>query len=103
MKTYKDFEKQYIGSSDIAALIMSGYRNGDGLVAEILSFGEDNVYDAYIVTDPKAEIGCHYSKVASFNNWLKIYDDTGLSYNVEGSEINIYRSEMYGCIIQIVQ
>lgn len=105
MKTYKDFEKQYIGSSDIAALIMSGYRNGDGLVTDLLHFGEDGAYSAYIVTETEddVEIGSHYSKVASFNNWLKIYDDTGLSYNVEGSEINIYRSEMYGCIIQIVQ
>lgn len=26
MKAYKDFEKQYIGSSDVASLIMVGYK-----------------------------------------------------------------------------
>ena len=58
MKTYKDFEKSYIGSSDIAAILVSG-PSGDGLHAEYISFGEDGAYSAYIVTNPDAEIGSH--------------------------------------------
>lgn len=105
MKTYKDFEKQYIGNSDVAALIMVGYKKGNGLVTDLLHFREDGAYSAYIVTETEddVEIGSHYSKVATFNGLMKIYDDTGLSYKVEGKEINIYRAGMYGCIIQIIQ
>ena len=51
MKTYKDFEKQYIGNSDVAALIMVGYKKGNGLVTDLLHFGEDGAYSAYIVTE----------------------------------------------------
>ena len=81
---------------------MAGYRKGNGFVTEALTFGGDDSYDAYIVDGEGVEIGKHYTKVASFNNWLKIYDDMGLSYKVDGGEINIYRSGMYGCIIQII-
>lgn len=42
MKTYKDFSKQYIGCSDIAALVMVGCGKG-GVCAEMLRFGEDGV------------------------------------------------------------
>ena len=35
MKTYKDFEKQYIGNSDVAALIMVGYKKGNEIVTEL--------------------------------------------------------------------
>lgn len=57
---------------------------------------------AYIVTREEVKIGSHYQKVATFNDYLKIYDDAGLSYKVEAKEINIYRSGMYGCIIQTI-
>ena len=102
MKTYKDFEKVFIGCSDIATLIIVGYKEGEGVVTKPLTFGGDNLYSAYIVTE-KAKIGDHYDKVETLNNWLKIYDDTELSYKVEAKEINIYRAGMYGCIIQIIQ
>lgn len=105
MKTYKDFETEYIGSSDIASLIMVGNKKENGMITDVLHFGGDDAYSAYIVTESEnsVEIGAHYNKVATFNDWMKIYDDTGLSYKVEGKEINIYRAGMYGCIIQIIQ
>lgn len=70
-----------------------------------MHFGADDTYSAYIVTESEdnMEIGAHYSRVASFDGWMKIYDDTGLSYKVEGREIYIYRAGTYGCIIQIIQ
>lgn len=102
MKTYKDFEQKYIGNSDIATLIMVGYSKDNGLITEALYFGGDDAYSAYIVTE-ESKIGDHYSKIATFSEWMKIYDDTGLSYRAEGKEINVYRAGMYGCIIQIIQ
>lgn len=102
MKNYKEFEQQFIGDSDIATLILVGCRGEEGLKTEQLHFGEDGSYRAYIV-DADTEIGSHYKKIAAFNYWLKIYDDDGLTYDVNADEINIYRAGEYGCIIQVIE
>lgn len=102
MKTYKDFEQKIIGGSDIATLILVGCRGEEGLKTEQLHFGEDGIYRAYIVTDHEAEIGSHYKKVATFNHWLKIYDDYEKTFDQRAKEINIYRVGDFGCIIQII-
>lgn len=52
MKSYKDFEKMYIGESDIASLTMVGFAPEQGLTAQLLHFGGDNAYSAYIVDEP---------------------------------------------------
>lgn len=101
MNSYKDFPKQYIGCSDIAALVMVGCGKG-GVRAEILRFGGDEAYDAYVVTDADVIIPEHYSKVASFSYWLRIYDDTELAFKASGKEINVYRAGQYGCLIQVI-
>lgn len=40
MKSYKDFEKEFIGDSDIATLIMLGYdsKEKDGLLLKKIEF-----------------------------------------------------------------
>lgn len=106
MRTYKDFEKTYIGGSDIASLVLVGYRANEGLKTEPLYFGEDGSYSAYIVEqteNEKIKIESHYKKIATFNHWLKIYDDDGKTFDRRGKEINIYRAGEFGCIIQIIQ
>ena len=104
MKNYKDFEKIYIGCSDVANLIMVGCKkdesgNDIGMVPELLSFGEDNCYYAYYVEGSDVEIGTHYRKVSSFEHWLRIYDDEKMTFNHYGN-FNIYRAASMGCIIQ---
>lgn len=99
MTNYKDFNKEYIGDSDNAALILVGCCE-KGLKAKVLSFGEDNSYSAYIVDGVDVEIGNHYKEIAEFNNWLKIYDDEGLSKKIEAEYIKVYRAGEMGCIIQ---
>ena len=106
MKTYKDFEKIYIGSSNIACLVLVGCKinqKGEALGAstELLHFGEDGLYNAYYVTEP-CEIGEHYRKVATFNSWLKIYDDFERTF-YEYGDFNIYRAGDFGCIIEKVR
>ena len=64
MRSYKEYEKKYIGMSDIANLILAG-SSDNGLRLTALHFGMDNDYYAYIV-DSDAEIGEHYTKVAEF-------------------------------------
>jgi len=102
MKSYKDFEKRYIGDSDIAALILVGYKDNEGLVTQILNFEEDGDYRAYIVRGADVEIGTHYKKVATFNSWLKVYDDDTKILDENAGEINVYRAGMRGCIIQLI-
>ena len=100
MKTYKDFEKEYIGESDVAALTMVGMTE-ECLTAQILHFDGDDAYSAYIVDEADVEIGKHYSQVASFKTWLKIYDDKGLAFEVYSPKIDVYTAGEYGCIIHL--
>lgn len=95
MKSYKDFEKKYIGTSDIAALTV---RSGNQVFN--LKFGGDDNYDAYEVIGD-AEIGSHYTKVFSGKHWLKIFDDREMQYNEYhyGMAVDIYRAGEMGCII----
>ncbi|MBQ3584513.1 MAG: hypothetical protein IJA27_07345 [Lachnospiraceae bacterium] len=99
IKNYKDFEKQYIGNSDISSLILVGCGE-DGLQLKELAFGQDGFYDAYMVEGENVEIGKHYKEVAEFKNWLKVYDDEGLILNLTAKQIKIYRAGEFGCIIQ---
>ena len=101
MKSYKDFEREYIGSSDCAALIIAGFQPFVGLATKVIDFGEDGDYKAYIVNGP-AEIGKHYSKVAEFYSWVRIYDDEALIKQFNADQIIIYRAGMRGCIIQLI-
>ena len=100
--SYKDYETKIIGTSDIATLILSGCDKNNELKLSQLHFGMDSSYKAYIV-DEHAEIGNHYMKVDTFINWLRIYDDFGLTYEVKASEINLYRAGEMGCIIQVIK
>lgn len=104
MKSYKDFPKISIGTSDISTLIMIGFTNKVYLMP--LYFGHDGTYNAYLVKrkeNETVEIGSHYTKIATFNYWLKIYDDQVCTFNEDAKEINIYRSGEFGCIIEVIE
>ena len=106
MKNYKEFNSEYIGFSDIAALTMVGFVKEVGVTPQMLRFGGYSSYDAYIIereTNEEVLIGDHYYKVATFNSWLKIYDDVGRTFKAYGREINIYRAGDYGCIIEVIK
>lgn len=95
MKNYKDYEKVFIGGSNIASLTLRS-----PIDATVLNFGEDNNYLAYVV-DAEAEIGEHYKKVYECENWLKIYDDDGLVKEFKADKIEVYRAGEMGCIIRL--
>lgn len=104
MKTYQHFIRKYIGTSDVASLIMMGLKE-TGRSLEFLNFGEDGDYYAYLVDreeDKPVEIGEHYKKVATFTNWLKIYDDYESTLDIKGKVINVYRAGEFGCIIEVI-
>lgn len=100
LPSYKSFDKQHIGESDIAMLTMVGAGH-NGVVALSLKFGGDESYSAYIVDKP-AEIGAHYELVGSFKHWLKIYDDTSLTASFSAQRIRVWRAACYGCIIELL-
>lgn len=99
-KSYKDFEKEYIGGSDIASLILAGHSRW-GLKLHDLHFGEDSSYQAYIVNGD-CEIGEHYRFEAEFYTWLNIYDDDELVKKFRADIIRVYRAGNHGCIIQLL-
>lgn len=100
-KSYKHYEKKYIGESDVASLILAGCIKENGLKTQPLHFAGDGYYYAYIV-DEDALIGDHYKKVASFSYWLRIYDDIEKTFEANADTINIYRAGDFGCIVQLI-
>lgn len=96
MKSYKEFNKIWLGESDITALTI---RSVDSVYN--LKFGADGSYHAYECFGD-VEIGGHYIKVFEGRRWLKIYDNTNLTYDkyfTKYSQVDIYRAGEYGCII----
>ena len=99
-KTYKSCEKLYIGDSDVAALTLVGCGD-NGIKAEILKFGKDATYYAYLVEHGE-KVGDHYHLVHSFKKWMSIYDDTERTMKFIADTINVYRAKEMGCIIELV-
>ena len=99
-KSYKEYDRVYIGCSDIASLVLAGNKRNEGLKLHDLNLGIDGSYRAYIVDD-KAIIGEQYHLEAEFNTWLKIYDDNGLVKDFKADTIRVYRIGMH-CIIQLL-
>lgn len=100
MRNYKDFEKRYIGESDIAGLTLTG-NTENGVEAHFLKFGKDDAYDAYVVEGDDVEIGAYYEKVASFKTWMRIYDDYNFINDFHSDRIDVYRAGEMGCIIHL--
>ena len=102
-ETYKK-EFTSLGSSDIAALTITGIKDGK-LTAEILEYYIDANYNAYIVTDKEVEIPDYYDLVSTWNTWIRIYDDETLVFHFHkhDSKIEIYRAGDCGTIIRILE
>lgn len=94
-KNYKEFEKRWIGCSDIAAVVMVG----GSLEPSYLYFGEDGSYMAYVCDEEDVEIGSHYKLIKEFNHWMRIYDDESLVFKVHADVIKVYRAGEFGVII----
>lgn len=102
-----------LGMSDIAQLTMLGCRT-NGIIPEVLKFGGDGDYSAYLTSD-RQEIPPHYSLVAEYEcemsfgdkttskvkTWLKIYDDHNLVAEIVAKKIEVYRAGDYGCLIYV--
>lgn len=92
-RNYKDFNKIFIGESDIASVVLRSWNS-----ASILNFGQDDSYLAYFV-DEEIEIPAHYSLVFESDYWLKIFDDSSLAREIRADKIRVYRAGEMGCLI----
>lgn len=101
MKSYKEYDKIYIGSSDIATLTVVALREDGEQLAQTLDFGIDSNYFAYLVDD-NAHIGDHYKLVQTCKYWMKVFDDQELTLDLHAATIKIYRAGECGCIIQCI-
>ena len=99
MKSYKEYERVYIGSSDIASLTVVGPRNQGVSLAKSLDFNIDSNYFAYLV-DGEANIGDHYKLVQCCKYWMNVFDDQELTLKLSAPTIKVYRAGDCGCIIQ---
>ena len=90
-----------LGGSDIAALIAVGITDAK-LNSQVIKFGGDGTYNAWLVTDENVEIPEHYDKVATFDWWCKIYDDKKLVYSSAHTYryVEIYRAGRFGVLIR---
>ena len=93
---YKEYPKMFIGATDIASLTL---RFPDQ--ARMLHFGEDGEQHAYVV-DESAEIADHYKLIHAGRHWIRVYDDTGLSFEADADSILVYRAGERGCVIQLI-
>ena len=100
MKTYKEYKRMTLGYSDIATLMLVGFKDED-IASEFLHFGSDGNYSAYVVPED-TEIPEHYKKVAEFSHWLRIYDDDSKVADFKADEIRLFRAGDFGLIIQII-
>ena len=100
MKKYTEYPVEIIGCSDVAALTLMGVCKGE-LVAKILNFENDGVYGAHIV-DEDADISGNFEKIASYDHWMRIYDDNGLVITYYADEITVYRYCSVEYVIQII-
>lgn len=103
MRSYRDCEKVFIGASDSGFLVLVGVGE-DFAKSELLDFGEDGSYMAYIVEQMDGDevaIPDHYRMVRSFRDWLRVYDDEELVQNFMASKIRVWRAGEMGCIIEL--
>ena len=113
MKSYKEYERQFIGDSDIAALIFVGTTK-DGLKANILNFGSDGRYNAYVV-DEIVKMTVQENTYLTSNSFrmteqrdiflresVQRRKASYCSGNMRTDKIRVYRAGDFGCIIQLI-
>ena len=105
MKDYHDYEELPLGGSDIAALILVGIHPlYGGLITQPIFYGGDRYYTAHFVNEEWDQVPSHYSLQASFQYWMKVYDDNKCQLHIIAGKdkdkvIEVYRAGNFGTII----
>lgn len=92
-----------IGTSDIAALIFVGCGE-NGIQALPIKFHADGVYFAQVLEDEEIEVNPTWERKAEFTSWLKIYDDTELTFKSGyAKKITVYQTDEDEIIIHMIR
>lgn len=89
---------QYVNS--VVARFFESEQPNEPRVQEIV-FDYDDDYEAYIITDA-IEVPEDYELVAAGKTFVKIYDDEGLTVEINCPHIEIYRAGEEGCLIRLI-
>lgn len=97
-KPPSSFFRESIGSSNKGSLVMRGSK-----AAKLVKFDKSGSYTAYECYGNNVVIDKDAKKVFSDEEYLIIYDDKGISYNIEHfknfKKYDIYKKGECGCII----
>lgn len=108
-RTYKEYPKQHLGSSDIANITVryadDEIENHNYIHYFNLHFGGDGDYYAYLIDNDYCKIPQHYELVFDKKVYLVDFiDDREVTYHISKQcNLKIWRAGNFGCIIQIVQ
>lgn len=86
-----------IGDSDIASLILRF-----PMSVHTLDFGEDGRYYAKVVTESHI-VPPTYRRLHTGEAWLKVYDDEGLTLEIQAKHIEVFQNKYGHCIIRCSQ
>lgn len=87
--------REFLGYSDMADLLL---RFPDKV--EHLHFEEDGSYKTFIITE-ETEVPEDYKMVASGTYWLKVYDDTSMTLDIQAPKIEVYQKGQRACLIKV--
>lgn len=95
MKKYENFPKHTLGTSADGMYIM---RSG-ALVALLVFSDEGPAARSAFICDEPVKLPDHFYRAFGGENWLKIYDDRGLTFRVRANKIDVYRAGADLCVI----
>lgn len=108
MKNYKE-NRKYIGNSDIASLRLLMFTEDGDFIDDVLNFGEDGVYHAYIIGED-VEVPSHYhlektsyGSITFFSSDDEIVVLTNfgeIDYSKRG-KMEIYTAGNFGVIVKL--
>lgn len=89
-----------LGCTDIGAILFAGIDDDNNLCSTYISVGGDGEFTGLLTTN-KAEIPPTYDHMFTSYYWLKIYDDSSLTFSKYATTIEVYQNVDLSIIILI--
>ena len=96
MKKFEHFPKHTLGASADGMYIA---RSGARVALLVFSDADGPQTHSAFICDEPVILPDHFYRTFTGENWLKIYDDRGLSFQVRANTIDIYRAGTDLCVI----
>ena len=89
-----------LGCTDIGAILFAGIDDDNNLCSTYISVGGDGEFTGLLTTN-KAEIPPTYDHMFTSYYWLKIYDDSSLTFSKYATTIEVYQNVDLSIIILV--